>query len=727
MDKKSNVTLLKPEEDHISLRVEIKKIGDIEDPSSAHLIKLEGQEHLGDIFHFRLQIAIKDLNLDPYKILGKFFSVKITNPDESYSRYFSGHIIRLAKTQHILAEHAIYTAELVPSAWFLTQNQNYRIYQGKNVIEIIEEVTGEFSGHKFFLKNLAKNPYQPFEYCVQHGESDWNFLSRMMEELGIYYYFDHQEDKNELVLCDAKNDHTHTEGFKNHKIELAKDKDPNLPENADKIYQFYPCHSVTPHEWSVFDYEFKNPQKMVESNTKEGADFGISVKSNHTLPIYGAKDGRIDTLDMPQWNLERDKDEEESYFANSCSMLIRVGHLFTFAEDEQDYLVTSVEHLIEAGLKIDISEEQQENTPAAGYGNSFVCVSADHQFRPDSKYDKAAISGVQTAIIVGESEGQDGKIVTDEYGRVKVRFHWDINNTKKEQNTAWLRVMQPSAGKNTGHADIPRVGEEVVISFINGDPDRPIIIGSIYNGDYKAEIMHTEQPAPAGHQLTNVSDGQAFKAWKMHKSINGSNTDINGDVFHLELGKELHTTYDNKDKHEIIKNDNKRYIGNNRETNILKDETKIIGNDRNLTVTNKETKKVLVSADETIGKIKNLTIGAAYNMKVGKTGTMLTSEGAISEKSMTSYTLTAPLYNMTISGAANVNVTGIMTSLSKGGFVFESEGTTFRIGPEGITMTCGPNSVLVNAAGVFVNTKPAARKGDAVGNGIVASGALGGK
>ena len=685
--------------DHISLKTDILSIGDL-DPQKAHLVSLQGQEHLGDIFHMKLQIAIKDTDLDPYAILGKFFSLKLSSPNAAYFRYFTGHMVRLVKTNHILGEHIIYMIELVPSVWFLTQNQNYRIYQGKNIIDIINDVTQQFSqsGPEIYVKNLAKNPYEPFEYCVQHGESDWNFLSRLMEEMGIYYYFAHEEDRSELILCDAKNDHIHKAGFESHKIEMVHDRDVNHPSNANKIIDFYPCHSVTANEWSIIDYEFKDPKNLVKQTVKQGHHFGIHVKTNPMLPIFGAKDGRIDAANMAEWNIERDHNDSQLNYAKSSSMLIQVGFLFTYAQDDTEYLVTSMIHRIESPLKIDIDEDGEEKKPPTGYGNSFTCTISDQQFRPETKYDKPLIHGVQTAIVVGEQEGQDGHVNTDEYGRVKVKFHWDVNSKSKAKNTAWLRVMQPSAGLNYGQAILPRIGEEVVISFLNGDPDRPVIMGSLYNGQHKTEIYHTDMPEPIGYKKVNIADGQASKSWQIHKSIQGGNTDFTGDVYDLQKGSEKHTYYAQMDKHEIIKNDQKRFIGKDRHSQIMANDHAIIG----------------MTKDMSVGTVYTIKAGTAYSLTAGDGGITHIASGPISETSSKSYSLNAPLYSMQIAGAATIIVGGIMTNQSQGGFIFESGGSVMRIGPEGITLSFGGNVILVNAMGVMINGAAAARIGDAI-------------
>ena len=511
------------------------------------LTAVRGNEAISQLFSLQVDLlaeAQREIRFD--RILGQNVTVEIQLPSQE-KRYFNGIIKRFsqdARDDTFLHFHA----ELVPKFWLWTKKVRSRIFQHLTVPDILRkvllglDVTYEFSGI-----------YYERDYCVQYRESDFDFASRLMEEEGIYYFFKHADGSHQLVVTDTAN--------------------PVVSGQANIIYEEV-SHGVVPDmritswektqelrsgEYTLWDHCFELPgkhleasQKIIDSVTAGKVTHKLNVGGNDQLEIYDFPGGyaqRFDGIDRagaprPQ-DLKRiyeDRDrtvkvrmEQEAVAsldirgASDCGHFA-AGHKFTLQrhfDANGPYVLTGIEH--EAHL----SGYRSGEPPEFSYENHFTCIPAALRYRPQRVTPKPVIAGIQTANVVGP-EGEE--IFCDKYGRVKVQFHWDREGKKDANSSCWLRVAQVWAGKGWGAFFWPRIGHEVVVSFEEGDPDQPLITGSVYNAENMPWYALPMNKELAGFKSASVRGAN-------HENFNGIVFDDLKDHEHLSLHSERHMSF----------------------------------------------------------------------------------------------------------------------------------------------------------------------------------------
>jgi type VI secretion system secreted protein VgrG len=371
----------------------------------------------------------------------------------------------------------------------LTRTTNCRIFQEKTVPEILKEV---FARHS--VSDVAfelTESYTPWPYCVQYRETDFSFVSRLMEDEGIYYYFRHSEGRHTLVLADSYSSH-------------APSPDPELPfidverfvRNERKhVSQWSVQRELQPGKYALADYDFEKPR--VSLHVKSG------FKREHALAEYEIYDypgdyrKRGDGETSARTRVEELQAKFERVQGVTNSRALATGHLFTLThhprEDQNtEYLVVSAEYEIKA------TEFEANNEEAASYHCTFSGLRSKQPFRPERSTPKPIVNGPQTAVVVGPS-GED--IHTDAFGRVRVHFHWDRYDQWDDKSSCWIRVSQNWGGKGWGGMFIPHVGQEVIVEFLEGDPDSPLVTGRVYNADNMPPVA-----LPAGKTQSVIRD-----------------------------------------------------------------------------------------------------------------------------------------------------------------------------------------------------------------------------
>lgn len=469
---------------------------------------IEVKEKISELFEIKVRLLYDEEEDDKFdvtpikinQILGQTVSVALTQPDGN-KRVFSGMVKQLLQIGRN-RRFTFYDATIVPHIWKLTQNSQSRIFQQKRVPDILQEV---FDG--FEIKMQLQAEYKPRNYCVQYQESDWDFASRLMEEEGIYYYFEHAEETLKLVLRD---------NFKNpencpnkHEIPIYdEDLDPNEDwESAVKSIQMN--YTLRTGKVTVWDYNFQLTKKTLDAEEKSQYSIGNNQElESYTFPTgYARKYDGIDKSGGEQPSNLNDvfpdiKRTAQNRLAaldsqhkvlkgisDCCS--ITPGYRFQLKnhpnkEFNVQYIVLSVEH---HANQIPSYTSADKDVPT--YKNEFTCIphgSGQPEFRPPLKTKKPVMHGSQTAFVVGPS-GEE--IFTDKYGRVKIQFHWDRTRKFDPDSSCWVRVAREIAGNKWGSMHIPRIGQEVIVDFIEGDPDQPIITGSVYNPE---TMPHYELP-----------------------------------------------------------------------------------------------------------------------------------------------------------------------------------------------------------------------------------------
>ncbi|MDS1903745.1 type VI secretion system Vgr family protein [Klebsiella aerogenes] len=463
--------------------------------------KLSGHEAMSEMFELSLTLLGSDARLDRSKLLGQPVTVTIPTQNALSSRYLNGKITRVAVSAVELSgiRYAVYQLIVEPDLWPMKRDRNLRIFQGQTVPQIINTLLSEYQVN---VEDKLNGSYRVWDYCVQYQESSFAFISRLMELEGIAYHFRHEAGKHTMVLTDSATQHQPVSGYET--IPYHQTASGGIT-TEEGIGQWALEDSVTPGIYSLDDYDFRKPNAWL-----------FQARQNPASPSPGS----IDVYDWPgrfvdhghgefyaRIRQERWQVEHQQIQASATAVGIAPGATFTltnapFFSDNGEYLTTSADYLFE------------ENSYASG-GNSdishqihFRVIPSSVVYRPAQVTDWPRTYGPQTAKVVGP-EGES--IWTDRYGRIKVKFHWDRHAKGDDTSSCWVRVSSAWAGQGFGGVQIPRVGDEVVIDFINGDPDRPIVTGRVYN---EASMPPWDLPGDATRMgfMTRSKDGNQDNA-----------------------------------------------------------------------------------------------------------------------------------------------------------------------------------------------------------------------
>jgi len=455
----------------------------------AILTSLTGHEELSKPFDFMLSIASPKVGLTPDQVIGQPISVRIDRGEEAprfvhgyVNSFWAGNTVSENSTATPFRE---YRVRLVPWLWFLSRAARCFVYlpekDEKSIQDVLDEMLKRVKSYGHIdpvieSSNAKILKSRKVEHCVQYRETDFNFLSRTLEQYGVYYYFKHTESKHTMILSDQRN-------YPN-----APEKEVRYPGSLggiisdDVIESWSHSYEFVSGKWEQTDYDFIHPSTNLKVNAKKHAS--IPLKNNSAYELY----------DYPGEYIQKDDgeveaairlEEEESGFdvvaGTSACKSFSPGYCFKLTEHPtckeekgKSYLITSVSHSASQPGPF------SSNGQGANYSNSFSCIPRDSQFRPARLTPQPILSSVQTAIVVGPS-GEE--IYTDKYGRVKVQFYWDREGKKNESTCCWTRVSQQWAGQGWGGMQIPHIGHEVVVAFLEGDPDRPLIVGRVYNAE----------------------------------------------------------------------------------------------------------------------------------------------------------------------------------------------------------------------------------------------------
>ncbi|MFV8217137.1 type VI secretion system Vgr family protein [Enterobacter cloacae complex sp.6700776] len=462
--------------------------------------KLSGREAMSESFALTLTLLGTDARIDRSRLLGQPVTVTIPTQNLLTPRYINGKVTRVAVSAVELTgtRYAVYQLTVEPDLWPMKRDRNLRIFQGQTVPQIVKTLLGE---HQVNLEDKLTGSYRVWDYCVQYQESSLDFISRLMELEGIAYHFSHEADKHTLVLTDAATQH---QPFSGYEVIPYHQTPSGGSTDEEGISQWALEDSVTPGIYSLDDYDFRKPNAWL-----------FQAQQNPASP----KPGSIDVYDWPgrfvetghaefyaRIRQERWQVEHQQIQATATAAGIAPGHIFTltnapFFSDNGEYLVTAAGYHFE------------ENRYASGEGETihrtdFTVIPAAVSYRPAQSTAWPRTYGPQTAKVVGP---QGESIWTDKYGRVKVKFHWDRLAKGDDTSSCWVRVSSAWAGQGYGGVQIPRVGDEVVVDFINGDPDRPIITGRVYN---EASMPPWALPAAATQMgfMSRTKDGSVDNA-----------------------------------------------------------------------------------------------------------------------------------------------------------------------------------------------------------------------
>jgi type VI secretion system secreted protein VgrG len=532
------------------------------------LLGFSGNEAISQLFSFELDLAAEDQTKVIFdKVLGRKVTINLTLPGGE-KRYFNGICTSLAQGMRGI-DHATFQMEVAPHLWLLTLRSRSRIFQHLSVPEILKSVL-DIPDVVFELEGT----FHPRTYCVQYRETDFQFASRLMEEEGIYYYFKHKADSHQMVVSNKA-------AFPElQPAELILQQAEGTHVQEERITRWQKRQQLRPVKVTLRDYHFQMPQKSLEGSQEVQDDVKVG-KVMHKLKIGEAGDleiydwpgeyaHRFDAIsragaDQPAElrTLLQDNErtakirmEQEAVEAIAIQGVGRYrhivpGHTFTLKEQvvvpyegssshDGKYTLTSVNHTGRMSGSYRSGDVQELH-----YDNSFTCIPAALHYRPGRITPKPIVAGSQTAVVVGPKGEQ---IFTDKYGRVKVQFHWDRDGKRDANSSCWIRVTQPWADKGFGMISVPRVGQEVVVTFNEGDPDRPHIVGTAYNAD---------NPPPF-----KLPEHRMFSAFKTNSVLGNPAQNFSGLAFDDTPQKEHVALYAEKDLMVNAEHNHTHNVGN---------------------------------------------------------------------------------------------------------------------------------------------------------------------
>jgi len=517
---------------------QVDRIASVSTPSGETdllLYRLIGTEHLSQLFEYELELLSDKNDIDFNGLLGHNMTVKL-NLTHGGHRSFHGMVTRISLFGK-LGNFYLYRATLRPKPWLLTRRSNCRIFSDKTVPDIVKDLLAEHGYSD--LQNKLTATYQIREYCVQYRESDFNFISRLLEAEGIYYYFTHEDSKHTLVLCDDASGHNSPAKKKIHYFPPENQK----RRNEEHISEWRVSEEIQSGAFVHDDFDFEKPKAELKStSTDAGGHEGDSQE------VYDYPGNYIETSQGDQYarvRMQALRARFECINAVGNTRNLATGNKFDFldfprSDQNQEYIVVS--------SQIQLQNNGYESQGIADSPEPYQCVysviRSEFNYRPPCAARIPIVQGVQTAIVVGKSGDE---ITTDKYGRVKVQFHWDREGKNDENSSCWVRVAQVWAGKNWGAIHIPRIGQEVIVDFLEGNPDRPIITGRVYNAD---------QMPPYDLDANKTQSGI-----KSRSSKGGSADNFNEIRFEDKKGDEELYIHAEKNFTRVVENDDTHTIG----------------------------------------------------------------------------------------------------------------------------------------------------------------------
>ena len=546
------------------------------DASSAPwtVVSAQLQERLNSPYRLLLNLATDDMDAMPVQLLGQSAALTITRG--SMMRQVTGMVSQVQEgSTH--PEMVTTNILVVPALQALRHRVNTRIFQEQTVPEILEEVLGEGLGaYDRTVDNRLTRTYPPCDYRVQYDESDLSFCRRLMEEEGIVCWFECEDGTETLVLTDDAASYGEIQSL--HDSLCLYTEYEGQVGGQEFVHDFRVASQVRPTKVASRYFDWTAPSVPVEGENEDAEGVGDwssgavvapdrEIYLHDEQPLTWEPGGTTYGSDLDdEARLHREAHVWEARIAEGRSTIVEmvVGGVFELVGHPRSdldgrYLVISANHTFEAEGEV--------------YENVISCIPADVPYRPRRNTPKPRIASVQTAVVVGPS-GEE--IHTDEHGRIKVQFHWDRLGASDESSSCWVRVLQPWAGAGWGFVFIPRMGMEVVVKFVNGDPDLPMVMGSVYNG---------EHPPPY-----SLPDEKTKSTIKTETSLGGGG--YNEVRFEDKAGEEEIFTHAQKDQNEIVENDHTTTVHHDQSIRVDNDQTQEVGNDQTEHVFNNQSLEV---------------------------------------------------------------------------------------------------------------------------------------
>lgn len=547
---------------------------------------LHGTEGISMPFRFDLDLVSPvnhSINFDDVIAQNVTVTMKLADGEK---RFFNGFISSFTQSRasgeeeegKLLFSH--YHATVVPWLWFLTTTTNIRIFQNKSVPDIVEKIFKDHGLNDFELD--INGTHNPRVYCVQYRETDFNFVCRLLEEEGIFYFFKHENGKHTLVLSDHVNGHPDLD----HQKEVSFLLDSGGVLDEDVISEIEISQSIKPAKYILNDYNFETPTANLLAETESKHKLSPIAGGIYDYP--GEYSEYANGMEFSKYRMQELEAQMTLLSGTSVVRAFTSGYKFTLEDfpradmNGKPYVLTGItHHATQTGYRSSGSQEEQGDS----YSNTFTCIPHATPFRPLRLTPKPLVEGVQTATVVGKA-GEE--IETDKYGRVKVQFHWDRESKADENSSCWIRVSQPVAGVNWGAMFIPRIGHEVIVSFLEGDPDQPIITGRVYHANNMPPYELPGEKTKSTIKTNSSKGGDGFNEIRFEDKKGEEQLFV-----HAEKNMDIRVKNDRfetigHDRHLHVTNDKREKVDNNRNEKIANDHMEEIGKDRHLKVVGKE-------------------------------------------------------------------------------------------------------------------------------------------
>jgi type VI secretion system secreted protein VgrG len=691
-----------------------------------------GTEQISQLFSFELDlVAENSTTIDFSQLVGKEITFSVATPGQQQSegewRYVNGICTSFSGGDRNV-KFTSYTAELVPKVWLLTRTARSRIFQQKSVPDILKQV---FQG--FDCDFQLRGQYEPREYCVQYRETDFNFASRLMEDEGIYYFFEHSKSNHQMVIADTPQSHNDVPGLKTVRYQVVM---AGL-RNPDHVYQWRKTQVVRASKYTLRDHSFQQPTQNLEAKESildsvqagtvthkfkdqtnaplEIYDFpgGYAERFDGVSPSGGDQPARLQKIFEDNKRTVKLRMEAETLPAlaihgtSSCTNFVS-GHKFSLDrhyDAQGDYVLVSVTHQASFG---------DSARSGRSYSNSFTCIPIKLQYRPMRQTPVPLIAGVQNALVTGPA-GKE--IFTDKYGRVKVQFYWDREGKSDENSSCWIRVAQSFAGKRWGASFWPRLGQEVLVAFVEGDPNQPVIVGSVYNAEQMPPYLgdgldskHKNDSNVSGIKSNTTLGGSGFNEFRFDDTKDKEQIFIHAER-NLEFttkNDSLARTYNNR--HQIIGQekdgskvgDQLEMVYHDKQIKVHHDQIEQVGNNMQLLVggidSGQGNQDIVINGTKTesVGKDNHFHVTGDRNEKIDG-GQSLTVGGSQQEKISMNHAVDAGQEIYLKAGMTAVIEAGLQLTLKVGGNFID-------IGPAGVSIQ--GTMVMINSGGAAGSGSP---------------------
>jgi len=663
---------------------------------------LTGSEGISHLSEFRVDLlADASTTIDPTDIVGTNVTVAITLTDSAGTRWINGIVTSFEQGAGD-GEFNEYYATIMPSMWELTLSTDCRVFQSMTVLDIVKQI---FSNYGLSVKDGTTGTYTKLDYCTQYSESDFHFVSRLLQEQGINYWFEHSDGDNKIILADGARAYQDCPVVSAVKFEVSGSGEEGA--YGSRVTEFIMEASMVSGTHITGDYSYRSYKRIDSSQSKSKSEYGVN--SYNVYPYPAGAEGYIKSISGP--NPEPDETSLinlistarfqasesvfQTYRGNGTLRTMLPGYKFTLSEHPTlngTYLLAGVTH------SVDQSPSYRTKTSSENpYRNRFMAVLSTVIYKPPQTFEKPRIYGPQTAKVVVAS-GEE--IHLDAMGRVNVQFFWDKLRKDNTVDNTWVRVAQQWAGNGWGAYFWPRVGDEVVVEFLNGDPDNPLVVGSVYNA--------TNMPKYA------LPDMSTRSGWVTRSSKGGSASNANELRFEDKKGSEQIFLNAEMDMDHRVEKDHRVFVGGKESLMVTGNLLEQIGQDHDLTIKGNRVESVASNEDITIGSNRTEKVGGNESLNI--TGNQMFKTGGDNSQDIGgnlnekiggnnsqnvgggNAVQVGGSYSMTVTGAAYVQSGSTLVIEAATGITLSGPGGYITISDAGISIS--GTMVLINSGGM---------------------------